>query len=346
MARATTIAKTTAPARGKTSAASTSGSFAPIAADEASLDALDLVPGDGIAETGPWIEESNAEGVLADAKRLSRYWDSRTPSGDLARDVDDHAQDAILAALERQAKGDARPENLKAYMSRAALAAASKRPQRERCEDVQARKVLFAWENTFAQENGRLATPAERDDAAAEIVANWPDKRHKPSARFHSSGYGVKEVSLSDENAGHIENLTARPASSQPRPGSLLDSAMDLVEKENATTADWFRLRRNAWNALAEINEAPMVTPCLGETQVRRARKVINADADVASMLSAWRKGHLDAETEQHLFSPWAQIDEEGKDQVATMLLGRRNLAYGLWDVAMKAASLRNAGKD
>ncbi|KQP62878.1 sigma factor [Nocardioides sp. Leaf285] len=273
------------------------------------------------------------------AQKAARRVVRSTGSADRGYSADDVAQDALVAVLERRARGG-RVDNVHAYINTSAsnLAARAGRAS-VRAEDFAAYRAL-AGRIAEKQSQGQEPTTEEIREMAHDIRENWHDARHRPSPEFVQNVRGW-EVADSDrvlDDHSYFDRASLGGVShNDVAPGSWLDRALDGVEGEERNLRE---ARKMLWNAVAERQGAPLIeTPHLGHRNVTAARRSITPDTDVQALVARWEDETLDVETENALFAPWPGEDIRDRAAVANLLSANPDYSYGMWDSALRAAT-------
>lgn len=233
-------------------------------------------------------------------------------------------------------------------------------------EDRRALKRLHEKQQAAEQRMGRLLTDSETADLAGEVLAEWDDDRHRPSADFRAKAGTEFTDSLDrstrvhgDESGATLGDLisaesasgTAFLGQSQYAGESAAGAAEDGFHTGNALE-DWLVASdkdgagydgRAAWslayNAYAEMTGAPAVTRHLTESAAATARKTVKNAGGAAALVEKWWSDGLDEATEKSLFAPLGAIDEDGKRRFADALLRRPDGADEVWNLATRAAT-------
>lgn len=292
--------------------------------------------------------------AVDNAYASARHWESRKGVRERSRgvmDVDDMAQEGMLAVLERQANGQVIDDS-KAYAHTVIWGIANQAGNLAvRQEDRKALKMFNQAVDRKASSLGRRLTPSEEDQVATAIRNNWHDQRRKPSEDFRRYA-GQMEVSMDaseSDSAADYFMPHAPAADAEVRsvndiaPGSFKDRALDAIEGHGGDLRD---ARRMLWNALAEDGAAPMVQAgTLSQRKVTSTRSDMAAyPGGVTGALDAWERGENNSGTEA-LFAPWATTDEATRDQVVNQMRRFPGRSEDLWDSALKLANNRNADR-
>lgn len=306
------------------------------------------------ADSDDAAERAAVEEAISNAYDSARHWEARKGVRERSRgvvEVDDIAQEALLAVLERQANGGT-VHDVKGYMHTSAWGIANQAGNTAvRQENRKALKLFNTEVDRRVAALGRPLTSVEQDQIAADIRENWHDPRRKPSVDFRRYA-GQMEVSMdaqeSADAAGYLTpaSTLGRPGEDNPfevRPGSALDRALDAVEGHAGDRRD---ARRMLWNALAENSDgAPMVDAgTLSQRKVTAARAVMKSHrGGVAGAIRDYENGRTNQAVDA-LFAPWGEnVSPSQKAAVVAQMNRFRERAEDLWDSALKLANTRNS---
>ncbi|GAA3634623.1 hypothetical protein [Microlunatus ginsengisoli] len=319
---------------------------------------------------GTLAVEDHYRAVFDATDDAARYADNRVgTSRRLAdRDAEDLRQDALEQWWRDRQRGHAIATDA-GYARTVAHFQATKLGDRMRAEDRRANRQLAAWEIRFEQTWFRSPTRRERDAQAASILEHWPDRRHLPTAGFHTRTLSGQEVSYpgraDDRGVDLLAQLAVRGDNSsigqvmrtgdrfdadedrdpQPlEPGTWTTAAIALTEGSiGVSRPRRVAARRISCAALAEARKAPMPqVGCLSHAAASKASTKLRLyPGGVPGAIATWRSGEDDAGTEA-LFAPFGpNLDEGQRDDVCDLLeLGEPRT---LWFSAAWVADEHNA---
>lgn len=323
------------------SARRSNGEFGTQPLAEADLDSIDLDTSGSTLTDFDWDDHEALNELVDTTYMAARQATRRTGSADRGYSVDDVAQDAFVAILERRAKGKG-VDNVHAYVNRAASNAAAKAGRSVRSEDFAAYRTYQTRSQQMSGALGRPLTSGEEQALATQIRDDWHDQRHKPSVDFVQNVRGRERltddiVETSMLNGGIAPLHHTDGPTNEVAPGSWLDRGLDAVEGDERNLRE---ARKMLWNAMAERSGAPIIDEAhLGHRAVTHARKSIATDADMEALLDRYDEGRLDADSTKALFAPWGETSPAEREQVAQVLRGAPAYAYGIWDSALRAAT-------
>lgn len=309
------------------------GEFTFTPRSESDVSLVDVHP--AIART----ETPLTDAQLAEQSRISaRYW---VFSKNLRfTDPDDIAQSTVETVL-RARMNDERLVITERYVHTVAsghVAIALRGILRN--EDRKARGIYDRRIAETETEQGRAMTPKEKVALAQDIRDTWPDQRHKPSEKFVelsdlrflslNAPVGTSEDTLIDHIAatrGHTDEDLA------VEPDSLAGQALLMAEGKRKPEA-----KRAAWNAIAELNDAPHAIPAsISAEKATAYRAAVRQAGGVSAAISDWNNGEL-TPAASALFAPFGDLDESGRDDVCDLLSRLHTNAEDLYDSALKWA--------
>lgn len=311
-----------------------------------SPDVIDEIDLDNPAKpsTVDWDDPDQINNILKTSRQVARKWGTRRGALDNGMDVDDIAQEAILAVMTLRAKGkDAGINDVYGYVNRAAANVASRAGRRVRAEDMQAYSI---YRDRLAELNkiaGRELTTPEKDLVAQQIRDNWPEdkKNHRPSPDFRNNVQGwekVRSAAVTDDIFDMTVSMSGTAQSDNyVEPGSHLDVALAHLDEGSAGTKR--TAKKVLWNALAEnAPGSPVIIPHLGHRAVANANRRIGDEATFEATLDAWEDG-VDNDATQALMSPWGDMDIRDQASAVELLRSRPAYAYDVWKTAVTAAA-------
>lgn len=260
----------------------------------------------------------------------------RTGAGRRGLDVEDVAQEALLAYYTTKAKGK-EIDNVRAYLSTSARNVAIRAGRNLRSDDISAYNVFKSRRADLEQTLDRSLTANEERDLASDIYANWADKKHKPNVDFLERVRGVETTVDEIQWQGIDAQVIDHAPDNYIEPGSWMDRGFDYLEGDNR---DLRAARAMAWNAIAERMGAPLVEPRLGHKRVTAAKAFVRDNGPVEALLDRWEDGDLDERDEALLFSPWGDASDDEKDAVVECLRDTGRCEQ-MWEAALLAASTR-----
>lgn len=308
-----------------------------------------LHDGSGPLSEPGFVSYEEALSIQDQAARSANYWDQRFgASRRTLTEVEDIAQDSVLALLESQRNGVV-VSNTGSYLVGAAKSMAARSLNTAvRHEDLRAYRMYKSQTAALAAELGRPLTSAEQDAVAENIRGDWPNPNNRPSQDFRRAA-ASHNISIQaplgggrGETVGTVveEVLADREAvSNYVEPGSALDAALDAVEGHEGDRRD---ARRLLWDALAPSVGAPSVArQSLSVRRCTQLRAEMSTyPGGVAGAVETWNHGVEDAGTAV-LFAPFGDIDADQKDRVAELMTTSSERAEVMWSSALMLANRR-----
>lgn len=338
----------------------TGGQFAPENKDEPGALLSPAQPSDRL------VTDDNARRILDKATRMvSQYSDSRqvTNSGNMSGyDVDDAAQDTIVALLERgEVAGTI--NNRDGYMNNIAKNIVSKsRRDGDNQSAIKARRMFHARTGLLEQQLGRKLTRQEKDDVAAQVRDSWPaGRKDRPAKDFHRTVQRTRVQARASDVAGEetgFEALLSRlpraeaasglsgvdDETAEPAEGSKAHALLSTIDDHDGSGNDIPGLKASAFNAVAEMRGAPQVKPgSLSKNAAVKARKTMKATSGgVRSAIRDWENG-VDNHATRALLSPFGDnltaVEEQQVIDVYTVSSGTPEQ---MWELAVSAADVRS----
>lgn len=375
---------TSAPkrARGKTTPASTAGSFTTYAHDVADVelgvetDVSSEEYGDLGAGVGMALDETAAYHArlesIASARHYMRSYNLAQRQGSVV-DEEDIAQEILIMRLkaEREGKQVGKGYGHRSARSVVSKAASSVKRYEDRAGMAQYKERCEALEEAL----GRTLTNVEQDRIADEIREGWHDQRHRPTEGFHRRVYGRVYIDSIVDAEGAPNTVeaadvflaantqTTNPVGSDPTATSVIDGGAGeygeageyterAVSAMEAGGPETNVARRVLWNAMAEMsatagNPIPAVEEgVLSQHIVSRHQAAMNAqEGGVLAAATAWGEGENTPAT-QALFAPWPNATTAEQAAIVEHLERHRAYAEELWTSALQLANMRLAIRD
>lgn len=316
--------------------------------------AVDLAVTDEATNSLDWDDPTQVDELLNHAQRVSRKYAASSGTTVHSMEVDDLAQEAILAVLERRAKGEYKNiQNTFGYLNHTARNIASRGGRSVRSADLSAMRQYKEWHSAYSQAHGHDPSTTECDEAAARIreewrPANWDgvsrvDTRPSPHFRENVQGWErTRSNNMTEEVFDNVVSLDGTAAvSNYAEPGSALDVALSHMEDldENGKPIGNSRSgRKLAWNAIAESVDAPKIDePHLGHRAVSFAYATVTEDNFLDAVEDA-RNGVKSPLTDA-LLSPWRNHDDDDQVRALDAFDQHPSYAYDLWTSAVTASA-------
>lgn len=333
-----------AAAASRESARDSVGRFGPQATGESSVD-LSCEPTERRDFGG--LDEQE---LVDCCTKAASYWSRRYDV-----DEDDLRSDTMVAFLERveSSRGDESDGKgitaHRSYINMTAKSIALKQATGLKGgRNMKALSTYLRRRQEWEHENqGRIMTAAQEDSLAAEVRSSQPPG-YRPPENFHRARkqheYAQDEETLTrlggtvdaDQAAG-VANVTGFPT------GSVGERTEDLLESDMNARARTRAARMQAWDAIAEVRDAPTVArgalTSAEATRAQRAVKDAGGACAVADRLGQHPgQGPLTAD-QAALMQPFARQDPEGRRSVAALLQEFPDHADDLWSAAATASS-------
>jgi hypothetical protein len=369
-------------ARGKTTPASTAGSFTTYAHGVADID-LGAEPhtepdadyGDLGSGVGMALDETAAYHArlesIASARHYIRSYNMTQRQGSIV-DEDDIAQEILILRLKAEREGK---QVGKGYAHRSARSIVSQAASSVKRYEDRAALARYGERCLTAEATlGRTLTNVEQDRIAADIREGWHDQRHKPTEGFHRRVYGEVRLDATFEaddgshrlDFGEFLAKTTKTTISQgsdPTASEVIEGAASrygtageyterAVAAVEAGGVETNVARRVLWNAMAEMsstagNPIPAVEEGILTQHVVSCHQAAmnNQEGGVLAAAKAWGEGHDSAATEA-LFAPWPNTTNAERTAIIEHLERHRDYAEEMWHSALQLANLRLALRD
>ncbi|GAB3176134.1 hypothetical protein GCM10027059_50520 [Myceligenerans halotolerans] len=214
---------------------------------------------------------------------------------------------------------------------------------RLRAEDRKAMGIFLRRREEIERERGYRLSGAEADELAAQIRADWHDRRHRPSVNFVELA-SVRTYSLDaqtrDESARTLGETLADRVDHDG--GFAVDPGTPAAAVLSGELTDKKILRARAWSILASVSQVPDVVPgSLSAAAARRARTRVADAGGVLAVVAEWDSGDGDEDAVEGLFAPFGQIDEGARDRVCDLLRSKPQYAEVLFQSAVRSATAK-----
>ncbi len=288
-----------------------------------------------------WEDPAAVRELMKVSRRVSRSWGAKRGAFDNGMDVDDLAQEAVIAVLAMRANGNEdKIRDLYGLVNKSAANIASRAGRHVRSEDMKAYREFRTRLAELTAIAGRDLTTREKDDLAQHIRDNWPDRNHRPSRDFRNNVQGWEKVRSENMTEEVFDQSVAMHGSvhalNYVKPDSHLDVALSYIDGDGGTKRSALR---HVWNAVAErAPGSPIIEPHLGHRAVARAHAAIQGPEDLRSALEAWGNGDDTPETEA-VMAPWSNLDLRDQASAVNVLEAYPDYAYKLWAAAVAAAA-------
>jgi hypothetical protein len=255
-------------------------------------------------------------------------------------DSDENTQDTLVAYLvasQRRVETAGPIANLNGYIHSTARTMAQKAMSGAERSEVRSAMMEFTQMSADqSQQLGRVLTQGESDALAEDIRSRQKARRRAPEG-FHRP---VRVVPLSlDDHGDAVQQDSSESdddldAFGEGSLGELAERLCDSGKKSEA--------RRIAWDALAEMSDAPMVTHgSMTEAQSAKARRLVGEVGGPGAAAEEWNQGLSRPETRDALFAPFGDPDDNGRDAVVEILTQHSAFADSLWEAAVLAATVQ-----
>lgn len=229
-----------------------------------------------------------------------------------------------------------------------------------RHEDLTARALLKKVVAAEERRLGRELTSFEKKQHADDIRENVFEPGRRPGVDFwiENREFSIdKPVSNADgmtTTFGDLltaEELDAPFASDDSSLADLVDGMSIKVRDTlvDGTGAEVSRLtasqvRKDAWNHLAHVSDAPQAMPGTFTKAERKAASAIVAAGGAAELARAWQLGDTGPAQDAALFAPFGDLDIRAQERVVDQLLRKPEYATELWESAADIAARPAAG--
>ncbi|OCI32811.1 hypothetical protein [Oerskovia enterophila] len=269
------------------------------------------------------------------------------------RDLDDDmVSDVVEVCLRRQARGQKTHAGYVYVVARNLLS----RDRNMHSSQARALRMLSGQVAEAEQAQGHEASRAQVVAFAEKILAEWPADQRKPSTDFYRIAKvvsldaqvesGTAMVDMIEDRAGayrptHLDDGTGEEPTNDAGVYDLLDRHERAVGK-----AEHMAIKRDAWDAMADLTGAPKVTGSLTKHHVTAARTIIvrhpdGPDAGIKAAMSTWDSGEQDQYTDA-LFTPFGTKDIDERQAIVDQLRTAGPHAADLWSGALAAANARH----
>ena len=218
---------------------------------------------------------------------------------------------------------------------------------RLRAEDRKAIGIFTKKVTDLETELGRNLSGTEKDQVASRIRDEWPDPRHRPSVDFVALAQ-VRVLSLdqSSNDDGRTLGDTVADHSAFSTDLNADDMSVDpqtpAGQVLSGVRADKSQNRADAWELYAGLTGLPFASPRQVTPRAATAARVsMDTAGGVVNAAKTWQHGETSPATDA-LFSPFKDIDDTGRDNIADALVSRGAYAEEMWNSALSASSRRS----
>lgn len=315
------------------------------------------------SETGLVLGSSEGENSqlaeFIDATELTRisydsasYWQNHYNQKGKSNtmDLDDLAQETILAVLERVDKGASITDRRQMINSIAANQTVRATSNKFRAEDRRAYRTFIEKKEALEGVLSRSLTQVEQDKVAQQVLDEWHDPRHKPSKDFRTphtvdasldrtfgEGDGVESTLgatlVNPENSGYYIE-----------PNSFMDRAHTAMEETGA--AHKAEMKRLGYNALAEDAGSPLALEAsLSQRQVTKHRNTIkDLGGGIGEACRAWEMADDTEAVSAALFAPFGDLSTTDQQRVVDFLNKFSDTQkQGIWESAISFANTKHS---